>query len=174
MSPEQVRPLVREYAHRGVNFLKYGSSGHGAWPDIRLQYIAFSTRVQHVIVEEGHNAGITVQAHTTSPESLDMAIEAGADIITHGDVSGLITEVPEETLHKLVQRHIPVSVIPVTQRYLDAELENPGEESAQGRSHMARVPKARPDQPDSYDQGRRDAASFHRWRTCQSRVGGRI
>jgi imidazolonepropionase-like amidohydrolase len=124
MSPEQVRPIVREYAHRGVDFLKYGSSGHGAWPDIRLQYIAFSTRVQHVIVEEGHNAGITVQAHTTSPESLDMAIEAGADIITHGDVSGLISEVPEETLRKLVQRHIPVSVIPVTRRYLDAELEN--------------------------------------------------
>ncbi len=124
MTPEEVRPIVRDYTHKGVNFLKYGSSGHGAWPEVAtFNYLAFSPRVQKVIVEEGHRAGLTVQAHTTSVESLDTAIEAGVDIITHGDVSGTHTPIPQETLRKLVERHVSVSVIPATQAYLDAELE---------------------------------------------------
>ncbi len=123
MTPEQVRPIVRDYTHKDVNFLKYASSGHGAWPEVMFSYIAFSPRVQKAVVEEGHAAGLPVQAHTTSVESLDIAIDAGVDIVTHGDVTGTTTPIPAETLRKLVQRHIPVSVIPVTQNYLDTELQ---------------------------------------------------
>jgi imidazolonepropionase-like amidohydrolase len=80
-----------------------------------------------VIVEEGHRAGMTVQTHTTSPESLDMAIEAGVDIITHGDISGPTYTIPQETLRKLVDRGIAVSVLSITQRRLDALIkEMPG------------------------------------------------
>lgn len=122
MTPDSVRAVIREYTGTGVDFLKYGSSGH-----VEMFFISFSERVQRVIVEEGHRAGMTVQTHTTSVESLDMAIEAGVDIITHGDISGPVVPIPMETLHKLVERDIAVSVLPVTQRRLDALREhNPG------------------------------------------------
>ena len=67
-----------------------------------------------MIIEEGHRAGMVVQAHTTSPEALDLAIDAGLDIVTHGDISGPSSMIPEETLRKLVtevmERAIPLKV----------------------------------------------------------------
>ena len=115
MTPDSVRTAIRRYTDTGVDFLKYGSSSH-----VEMFFISFSERVQRVIVEEGHRAGMTVQTHTTSVESLDMAIEAGVDIITHGDISGPVVPIPMETVRKLVERDIAVSVLPITQRRLDA------------------------------------------------------
>jgi imidazolonepropionase-like amidohydrolase len=120
MGPEQVRALVGEYAAGDVDFLKYASSGHSHNEE---NLIAFSPRVQRVIVDEAHRTGKTVQAHVTSVESLDLAIEAGVDIITHGDISGPSVPIPQETIQKLLDRNITVSVMPVTQRRLDALLE---------------------------------------------------
>jgi len=115
MPPDSVRAAIRAYAAKGVNFLKYGASGH-----VDMNLISFSERVQRVIVEEGHRAGITVQAHVTSPESIDMAIEAGVDILTHGDISGPVYAIPPETIRKLVERNVAVSVLSVTDRHLAA------------------------------------------------------
>lgn len=115
MPPDSLRAAIRRYIARGVDFLKYGASGH-----VDMNLISFSERAQRVIVEEGHRAGKTVQTHTTSPESLDMAIEAGVDIITHGDISGPIYPIPDETIRKLVDRNIAVSVLAITRRSLDA------------------------------------------------------
>lgn len=115
MTPDSVRAAIRTYTGLGVDFLKYGASGH-----VEMNLISFSERVQRAIVEEGHRAGMTVQTHTTSVESLDMAIEAGVDIITHGDISGPVYPIPMETLRKLVDRKVAVSVLPVTRRHLDA------------------------------------------------------
>ncbi|MHB1329301.1 MAG: amidohydrolase family protein, partial [Gemmatimonadales bacterium] len=115
LTPDSVRQVVRSYTRSGVNFLKYGASGH-----VDMNLISFSERVQRAIVEEGRRAGMTVQAHTTSVESLDMAIEAGVNIVTHGDISGPAQRIPEETLRKLADRKIAVSSLPVTQRHLDA------------------------------------------------------
>jgi imidazolonepropionase-like amidohydrolase len=73
-TPQQVRERVHNYIQNGhLDFVKYAASGHKEG-----QFIAFSAEVQKAIVEEGHAAGLTVQAHTTSPESLGMEIEAGA------------------------------------------------------------------------------------------------
>jgi imidazolonepropionase-like amidohydrolase len=118
MGPEEVRAIVREYATKGMDFLKYGSSGH-----TEMSFICFSPRVQRAIVEEAHRAGMTVQVHTTSVESLDMAIEAGVDIITHGEISGPTVPIPDETIGKLVDRGMPASVLPVTQKRIDALVE---------------------------------------------------
>jgi imidazolonepropionase-like amidohydrolase len=115
MPPDSLRQAIRRYVALGVDFLKYGASGH-----VDMNLISFSERAQRVIVEEGHRAGKTVQTHTTSPESLDMAIEAGVDIVTHGDISGPIYPIPEETIRKLVDRNISVSVLAITKRSLDA------------------------------------------------------
>ncbi|MCZ6539544.1 MAG: amidohydrolase family protein [Chloroflexi bacterium] len=119
MLPEEVRSVIREYARKDVDLLKYGASGH-----VDMNFILFSPRVQRVIVEEGHRAGITVQTHTTSVESLDMAIEAGVDIVTHGGISGPTTAIPDETIQKIVDRGVAISGLAITQRRLDALIED--------------------------------------------------
>jgi imidazolonepropionase-like amidohydrolase len=115
LTPEEVRQVIRDYAQKDVDLLKYGASGH-----VEMNFVTFSPRVQKVIVEEGHRAGITVQTHTTSVESLDIAIDAGVDIVTHGDISGPTREIPLETIQKLVERNVAVSVLPITDRRLKA------------------------------------------------------
>jgi imidazolonepropionase-like amidohydrolase len=85
-----------------------------------MNFLSFSERQQQAIVEEGHRAGKTVQAHVTSPESVDLAVEAGVDILTHGDISGPLYPIPQETLRKIKARGVAVSVLAVTQRHLEA------------------------------------------------------
>ena len=119
MTPDEVRSIIREYTRKDVDFLKYGAIGH-----VDMNFITFSPRVQRVIVEEGHRAGITVQAHTTSVESLEIAIEAGVDIVTHGGISGPTTPIPDEIIQKLVDRGTAISALAITQRRLDALLEH--------------------------------------------------
>jgi len=118
-APEEVRQEVREYTGLDVDFLKYGASGHELQ---EMRFISFSPRVQKIIIEEGHRAGLTVQAHTSTTESLDMALDAGVDIITHCDVSGVATPLADETIRKMAESRIPCSVLPVTQRHHDAML----------------------------------------------------
>ena len=115
MPPDTLRAAIRNYATLGVDFLKFGASGH-----VDMNLVAFSERAQKVIVEEGHRAGKTVQAHVTSPESIDMAIEAGVDILTHGDISGPRYPTPHETIQKMVDRGVSVSVLAITRHQLEA------------------------------------------------------
>lgn len=119
-NPETVRRAVRDYIALDVDFLKYAASGHEL---LEMRFISFSPRVQKIIVEEGHRANLIVQAHTSTNESLDLAIEAGVDILTHCDVSGPDTPLAEETIAKIAERGTPCSAIPITQRRLDALLE---------------------------------------------------
>lgn len=116
--PEEVRTRISEYADKEIDFLKYGASGH-----VDMAFITFSQRVQNVIVDVAHAAGKTIQAHTTSIESVDMAVEAGVDILTHCDISGPFRSIPAETIEKIVERDVACSILPVTQERLDALLE---------------------------------------------------
>jgi imidazolonepropionase-like amidohydrolase len=126
LTPDEVRPIVRAYfeAER-LDYAKYAASGHFTQGGhLNAQFIAFSPRVQAVLVEEAHRAGLTMQAHTTSVETTDLAIEAGVDILTHGDLSGPDTPYPQETIEKLVARGVGVGVLPVTVRNLEARRRN--------------------------------------------------
>jgi imidazolonepropionase-like amidohydrolase len=115
MTPQEVRARVRSYIQEGhQDFLKYAASGH---MQTVMQFIAFSAEAQHAIVEEGHRAGLTVQAHTTSPESLRMEIEAGADLLQHCDVTGPVP-IPEDTLAVIARRQIPCAALFLTRRFL--------------------------------------------------------
>lgn len=115
MPPDSVRAKVREYAGTGVDFLKYGASGH-----VDMNFVSFSPAQQRAIVEEGRRAGLTVQTHTTSVESFDMAVEAGVDLITHCGITGPTHRLPLEYVRKLVDRGVACSVLPITQRRLEA------------------------------------------------------
>ncbi len=107
-----VRAKIRDYVETsGIDFVKYASSGHK-----EMQFITFSEPVQRAIVEEGHRAGMTVQAHTTSVESLRMAIEAGVDLLQHGDLTGP-EPMPEETIEAIVAKGLPVAALACTDDY---------------------------------------------------------
>jgi imidazolonepropionase-like amidohydrolase len=112
LTPEEVRRRVRDYVERsGIDFVKYAACAHMG------PLITFSAEAQQAIVEEGHRAGLTVQAHTISPESLRMEIDAGADLLQHGDVTGL-EPMPEATLKTIADRGLPVAALCCTDRHL--------------------------------------------------------
>ena len=121
MTPDSVRAAIRTYTGLGVDFLKFGGSGHQ-----EMNLLMFSPRAEQAIVEEGHRAGKTVQAHVTSPESIDMAIDAGVDILTHGDISGPAIPIPPETIKKIVDRGVSISVLSLTKRAIEAQSKIPG------------------------------------------------
>ncbi len=151
--PEEVRTRISEYADKDIDFLKYGASGH-----VDMAFITFSQRVQDVIVDVAHAAGKTIQAHTTSIESVDMAVEAGVDILTHCDISGPFRSIPADTIQKIVERGIACSILPVTQERLDALLErNPdggvGADMVISRVNIANLAEAGADLLLSTDGG---------------------
>ncbi len=116
MPPDTLRAAIRKYTGLGVDFLKFGGSGHQD-----MDFLTFSPRQEQVIVEEGHRAGMTVQAHVTSPESIDMAVDAGVDILTHGSISGPVYPIQPATIRKIVEKGVGVSVLGLTKRAMAAQ-----------------------------------------------------
>ncbi len=111
-TPEDVARATRAYIERsGIDFVKYGACAH------KNQFIAFSERAQRAIVDEAHRAGLTAQAHTMSVESLRMEIDAGADLLQHGDITGPVA-MPEETLKIIVESELPVAALVCTDAYM--------------------------------------------------------
>ncbi len=49
-----------------------------------------------------------------------MPIEAGVAIVTHGDIWAPLYPVPVETIRKMVERRVAVSVLAITSRQLEA------------------------------------------------------
>lgn len=116
-TPDQVRREIKRYISRGIDFLKYGASGHR-----EEDFLQFSPEAQQAIVEECHRAGIIAQTHTTSVESLRLAIEAGVDMLQHGSVTGP-TPIPDATIKLMTDRRIYCAVQPRTARRLAIEIE---------------------------------------------------
>ena len=83
----------------GVDFLKYGASGH-----VDMNFIAVLRARAEGDRRGRASGGKTVQAHVTSPESVDMAVEAGVDILTHGDISGPNHTISAGDHSKMIER----------------------------------------------------------------------
>ncbi len=116
LTPEHVADRLRAYIEQlDVDFIKYAASAHDT-PQIN-----YSDRAQAAIVDTAHDAGLPVQAHTMSAESLRMAIEAGVDLLTHPNVTGS-EPIPSETVEAIVARGLPCSANLWTQRYMDFAL----------------------------------------------------
>jgi imidazolonepropionase-like amidohydrolase len=111
LTPGQVAREVRTYIGKGIDFIKYGSNEH-AFPGA---FLAFSPQAQQAIVREAHQAGLTVQAHTTSIEGLRIAVESGCDLIQHANITGPVA-IPETTLELMTVRRTGAVVFPFTER----------------------------------------------------------
>jgi imidazolonepropionase-like amidohydrolase len=116
LTPEEVAREVRAYISKGIDFIKYASNEHGMHS--AGAFLEFSPRVQELIVEEAHRAGVTAQAHCTSVEGLRLAVEAGCDLITHANITGP-TPIPETTLDMFDRRRTGAVIFPLTQKRLD-------------------------------------------------------
>ncbi len=116
-TPEQVRREIHRYISRGIDFLKYGASGHR-----EEDFLQFSPEAQKAIVDECHAAGIIAQTHTTSVESLRQALEAGVDMLQHGSVTGP-TAIPDATIKLMLDKKVYCAVQPRTAKRLQIELE---------------------------------------------------
>jgi len=117
MSPEGVRAAIQQYLTHGVDFLKFAISGHGN----RNAAPVFSPRVTQVIVGEVRARGLPVVTHTTTVESLQMAVDNRVDVMQHCNLTGP-TPIPEELLERIVQLKIacPMQIYPL--RYLEHTL----------------------------------------------------
>jgi imidazolonepropionase-like amidohydrolase len=116
MTPEQVRVEIRKYLARGIDFLKYGVSGH-----VLTNFLQFSPLQQRAIVEETHKAGLIAQTHSTSVESLRLGIEAGVDMMQHAASTGPVA-IPDSTIQLALARKVYLAVQPRTARRLEIEL----------------------------------------------------
>jgi imidazolonepropionase-like amidohydrolase len=120
MTPEQVVREVRTYMENGIDFVKYASNEHRV---DSTSFLMFSHHVQKAMVSEAHRANLTAQAHASSVEGLRAAVEAGADIIQHANVSGPTT-IPDTTYQLIVEKNTASTVFPFTARRQDWIMKN--------------------------------------------------
>jgi imidazolonepropionase-like amidohydrolase len=82
MTPPELRIAINAYLDEGVNFVKYGGTGHTSMPTL----IGFSPEAQRVLVEETHRRGLVAETHSTTLEGLRLSIEAGVDLVQHPEI----------------------------------------------------------------------------------------
>jgi imidazolonepropionase-like amidohydrolase len=82
MTPSELRVAINAYLDKGVNFVKYGGTGHTSMPTL----IGFSPEAQKVLVEETHRRGLVAETHSTTLEGLRLSLEAGVDLVQHPEV----------------------------------------------------------------------------------------
>ena len=82
MTPEELRVAINAYLDKGVDFVKYGGTGHTSMPTL----IGFSPAAQEVLVEETHKRGLVAETHSTTLEGLRLSLEAGVDLVQHPEI----------------------------------------------------------------------------------------
>jgi len=107
-TPEEVRAEIHKYVARGIDFMKFAESSHLQSPP--RSFLMFSPEVAKIMVDEGHQAGIIVQTHTTNVESLRLGLAAGIDMGQHCEVLGA-HEMPDELITAMRSRPFNCAVL---------------------------------------------------------------
>ncbi len=129
-TPDEIRIEIRKYIARGIDFLKYAASGHGSnrvRSSTHDDFLMFTPEAQRAIVEECRRAGISVQIHAMTVESLRQGIEAGADMGQHIEYTG-DEPIPDSTLKLMLDRKFHVALQAQTARRRDMDIENAGDD----------------------------------------------
>ncbi len=101
MTAEQVGERVDQYIEEtGVDFIKWAITDHNSAPG---SFYLFLDRANRAIVESARKYGKTVQAHTTTVESLRSEVELGAEVLQHGDIT-MGEAIPEDLIDEIVRR----------------------------------------------------------------------
>jgi imidazolonepropionase-like amidohydrolase len=90
-APDELYERMRAYIAQGADFVKYGATGDGEPVNSEVGQAAvlrFSPDQQRAIVQAAHDCGKTVQTHTTSAESLHIAVQVGNDMGQHASITG--------------------------------------------------------------------------------------
>jgi len=61
--------------------------------------------------EEVHAAGKIYETHTATPESLRLAIEAGADLLQHPESVGPDRDVPDDLIARIKEKQIFCAIL---------------------------------------------------------------
>ena len=121
LTPAEVKEVVRDYIQRTrPDFIKYAATDH-----VATGYLMLSEESQRAIVEAAHEAGLTVQAHTTTVESLRIEVELGADLLQHPDAT-IGRLIPDDLLDTIVQNQIPCAALVRTKEHEDWLIEQSG------------------------------------------------
>jgi imidazolonepropionase-like amidohydrolase len=117
LTPDSLRVEIRKYLANGVDFIKYAVSGH-----TQMEMLMFSPEQQRVIVEEGHKAGVIVETHTTSIESLRQALDVGVELLQHGSFTGLMP-IPASLIARLESGRTYCAIQSLTRKRLGIMVE---------------------------------------------------
>lgn len=82
--PWEVRKAVREMVAAGVDLIKTSSSGGFQWEHEELGQPDYTLEELKALADEAHAKGKLVSVHAHAQPGLNIAIEAGCDIICHG------------------------------------------------------------------------------------------
>ena len=144
LSPEQLRGEIKQYIERGIDFLKYAVNGHdckgcsGLPEKLNLAWLLlFTPEAQKVIVEESHNASITVQTHTNTVIALRQAVEAGVDLMQHCALTGE-HPIPDSLMQLMLEKNIYCAVQPRTLKRIKTESNNEDIFKRSPKSQMTR------------------------------------
>lgn len=85
-TPAEIYDEMRAYIDLGVDFIKYGATGDG--PPVNSEIgqeavLRFSPAQQRAMVKAAHDAGVIIQTHQTSADSLRIVVEVGNDMAQH-------------------------------------------------------------------------------------------
>jgi len=108
-SEAQGRQVVRDYAKKGVDFIKLSAyTGYGARSDQGGPSVLTPSEIR-AIVDEAHRSGLPVTTHTLSIQSVRTVVEAGVDAMEHPEMMDehLKNEVlPDDLIAQIVRQHI--------------------------------------------------------------------
>jgi imidazolonepropionase-like amidohydrolase len=115
MAVEEARREVREYVRSGIDFVTYPLNAHRVGA---MDCILLSPRVQRMIVEEAHEAGLRVKAtFATTEEGIHLALSAGVDIVGLFPWGG--RPMSSETLALIAEKGVAVHFVPFTTEELE-------------------------------------------------------
>lgn len=86
LPPEELYKAVTRYIAQGVDFIKYGATGDGIPINSEVgQFgvLRFTPDQQKAIVKAARDAGVTVQSHQMSAESLHIVVDSGVNLAQH-------------------------------------------------------------------------------------------
>jgi imidazolonepropionase-like amidohydrolase len=93
MAPEQLHQEMRRYLDRGVDFVKFAASVHGAPAPEPLM---FSLEQAQAMAAEVHARGLMFESHSETLASGKLSIDAGVDLLQHPEYLGYYAEATDK------------------------------------------------------------------------------